>query len=585
MNLTLGGFLLRASCAVAMLIVTANAFALDCPAPPVQANKDWDTQVRAEVGKVGPVTGAQLETRVRSATRDLMGKLPGADRLYLEQMMFAAYCSALRDDPALTESQKSARIKTYNLEVRKTLHAAQTQQSGNQRISAKDVAREELARIPLPYTSDTFVKSAKNGDLAAVKLFLAAGMVPNIKGHAGSFDGGGTALAYAAYAGHAKIVETLLKSKANGNEGLSAAAWNGHKEVVRLLLDHGADTQAINDAFLSAAQAGHLDVLRMLVKRGADKNLANEALNHGYSSVSVSEADGNSVARFLLELGADANVKDNEGWTALLREANKGRTSIVQTLLDAGADINVKCTCTAGGWTALTLAAQEGHGATVDILLARGANPNLANSQGDTALALALEREGSMDTVRTLLDRGANVNAKNKQGTTVLMYCIRGGSVEHLRLLLEKHADVNAKDNNGNTALMWAAIYRHGSVEKLRLLLEKHADVNAKDNNGATALMSAATDLEWAADGNVEAIGPLLDAGADLHAKDVKGRTTLMLAIERGHIEMVQALLRKGAKVNDEDAIGKTPLNYAEEDLEGKARIEMIRVLKKAGEK
>lgn len=29
----------------------------------------------------GPVTGSQLETRVKSATNDLMGKLPGADRL------------------------------------------------------------------------------------------------------------------------------------------------------------------------------------------------------------------------------------------------------------------------------------------------------------------------------------------------------------------------------------------------------------------------------------------------------------------------------------------------------------------------
>ena len=124
MNLTLGRFLLRASCAAAMLVVTINAFAMDCPAPPVQANKDWDTQVRAEVGKVGPVTGAQLETRVRSATRDLMGKLPGADRLYLEQMMFAAYCSALRGDTSLSESAKARQILEYRRELQKSLAAA-----------------------------------------------------------------------------------------------------------------------------------------------------------------------------------------------------------------------------------------------------------------------------------------------------------------------------------------------------------------------------------------------------------------------------------------------------------------------------
>ena len=124
MSLICGGFFLRAGCAAAMLVVTINAFALDCPAPPVQANKDWDTQVRAEVGKVGPVTGAQLETRVRSATRDLMGKLPGADRLYLEQMMFAAYCSALRGDKSLSESAKARQVLEYRRELQKSLAAA-----------------------------------------------------------------------------------------------------------------------------------------------------------------------------------------------------------------------------------------------------------------------------------------------------------------------------------------------------------------------------------------------------------------------------------------------------------------------------
>ena len=42
---------LLAGCAIA--VFATNTFAMDCPAPPVQANKDWDTQVKAEVGKIG----------------------------------------------------------------------------------------------------------------------------------------------------------------------------------------------------------------------------------------------------------------------------------------------------------------------------------------------------------------------------------------------------------------------------------------------------------------------------------------------------------------------------------------------------
>lgn len=96
------------------------ALAMDCPTPPVQSRKDWDTEVKAEVGRIGFVRGAQLETRVRTATHDLMGKLPGADRLYLEQMMFSAYCTALRDDQTVPGAEKSRQILDY----RRALNAA-----------------------------------------------------------------------------------------------------------------------------------------------------------------------------------------------------------------------------------------------------------------------------------------------------------------------------------------------------------------------------------------------------------------------------------------------------------------------------
>jgi hypothetical protein len=107
---------------MASLVVygASAALAMECPAPPVQSRKDWENEVKAEVGRIGIVKGAQLETRVRTATQDLMGRLPGADRVYLEQMMFSAYCTALRDDPNVSGAEKSRQI----LEYRRALNAA-----------------------------------------------------------------------------------------------------------------------------------------------------------------------------------------------------------------------------------------------------------------------------------------------------------------------------------------------------------------------------------------------------------------------------------------------------------------------------
>jgi hypothetical protein len=77
--------------------------------------------IKTAVVKIGPVKGAELENRTRTVTADVMSKLPQADRVYLEQMMYATYCSAIRDDKTLSESGKAARLRSYNLELRRTL--------------------------------------------------------------------------------------------------------------------------------------------------------------------------------------------------------------------------------------------------------------------------------------------------------------------------------------------------------------------------------------------------------------------------------------------------------------------------------
>lgn len=122
---------------IIFLFIPFQSHALDCPKIPEQTNKEWDVEVKAAVGKIGPVKGAELETRTKKAVRDLMGKLPQADKVYLEQMMYATYCSALRDDKTLSESEKASRIRAYNIEVRKTLFKKQGSLPEDKRMAAR----------------------------------------------------------------------------------------------------------------------------------------------------------------------------------------------------------------------------------------------------------------------------------------------------------------------------------------------------------------------------------------------------------------------------------------------------------------
>jgi hypothetical protein len=100
-----------------LAIAPALAWSLNCPELPKQTNKDWNAEIEAAVGRLGPAKAAEVGIRANAVTRDLMGKLPNADIVYLEQMMYATYCSALKG-ASLTEEEKSNRLLKANAGVR-----------------------------------------------------------------------------------------------------------------------------------------------------------------------------------------------------------------------------------------------------------------------------------------------------------------------------------------------------------------------------------------------------------------------------------------------------------------------------------
>ena len=128
--------------AVAMLsfIFSIPANALECPPFPQQASRDSEAEVKAIVGQIGPVKGGELAARTQSATKDLISRLPNADRIFLEQMMYAAYCTGLRDDRKLSESEKTQQLRRYNVELRNTIGKSQeiSRSSSEQKFSNGD---------------------------------------------------------------------------------------------------------------------------------------------------------------------------------------------------------------------------------------------------------------------------------------------------------------------------------------------------------------------------------------------------------------------------------------------------------------
>jgi hypothetical protein len=85
-------------------------------------------------------------------------------------------------------------------------------------------------------------------------------------------------------------------------------------------------------------------------------------------------------------------------WTPLMYAARDGAIDAVRALADGGADMNL---VDPDGTTALTLAILNGHFDTAVALLQKGANPNIPDKSGMTALYAAVD----MHTIQTVWGR------------------------------------------------------------------------------------------------------------------------------------------------------------------------------------
>ncbi|XP_033219182.1 kinase D-interacting substrate of 220 kDa isoform X2 [Belonocnema kinseyi] len=242
--------------------------------------------------------------------------------------------------------------------------------------------------------------------------------------------------------------------------------------------------------------------------------------------------------RELINHGADVNAEDADNWTALLFAAKEGYVDVCLELLDHGANLEHR---DMGGWSALMWATYKGKTNTVSLLLSKGADVNAHGNYHISSLLWASGR-GYPEIVKDLLAHGAKVNVGDKYGTTALTWACRKGNIEIVDTLLKAGATVDTAGMYSWTPLLVATLGNH--IDVVILLLEHKPNVNALDKDGATALMIACRE------GYHEIVNALVNAGAYINVQDRSGDTNLIHAVKGGHRGVVESLLKKYADVD-----------------------------------
>ena len=262
------------------------------------------------------------------------------------------------------------------------------------------------------------------------------------------------------------------------------AVRQGEVDRVRDLLDERPGLisevdEAQRTGLYHAVDFGFSEIVELLVSRGSDVNAQDY---EGETPLQVAALDDRvELARFLLERGAETEIRGPQARTALLFVAREtGGVEMATLLLDHGAEVNLR---DAGSETPLDLAAWRGFQELVELFLDRGAEFSGTGPEGEKLIRFSADK-GLVRLFGTLAERGADLSIENEEGGSLLHSASRSGSSELVRQLLDRGMDVHREDRYGRRPLHYAA--ERGREEVVELLLAAGADLEARSLAGFT---------------------------------------------------------------------------------------------------
>ena len=384
-------------------------------------------------------------------------------------------------------------------------------------------------------------------------------------------------------------------------------------DVIKTLLARGADPKILNSdgsSPLSILQFAHGSInniqiknaiLDLLLAAGVDVNVANE---NKVSLLQSAVAKGDiMLVEKLCAHQVDPNRQDKAGNSPLsvalsmyknppqfsyspsLENANRDVRRMIKSLLHQGANPNIQDKM---GASALQIFASFNDPKIMNMLLEAKANPNIQDNEGNSPLSCLVDRviersrsydhfefERELTRLKAFLEYPAvDPNILRKQGNSEIEYVLentRGNNRKRLLQTLIEAPQTDANLLNTKGIRLLSVVIETRDHECVNLVLQK-ADVNLPDADGTTPLQHAIRRND------PELVGFLLESGANVTAPGKGGILPITEAVGRlsvssgiferpDNYEIIKMLLEKGADPNRNPSLLQDALKCQDEKL------------------